>query len=305
MPGYKIFYLTAALEYFKYMEIPLALFPSWIVEQYDLAKHQKDGWVYLEMRQAVGGLPQAGILANKKLRRKLAPFGYYECVKTPGLWKHESWPLTFTLVVDDFGVKYESKDDVDHLIASIKSTYKLTKDWTGNLYCGISLNWDYINQTVDISMPGYIKKKLQEYNHVLPGRMQACPYSPEPKKFGADAQTPLVVDSSPLLNEKGLKRVQKIVGSILYYLRAVDMTVLMALSTIAVEQTKATAKTMGRCIQLLNYLASNSEAKVRYYASDMVMNIYSDASYLSETKAAEYAGIFSWDGCHKTESPSK
>jgi hypothetical protein len=94
--------------------------------------------------------------------------------------------------------------------------------------------------------------------------MQACPYSPEPKKFGADAQTPLAVDSSLLLDEKGLKRVQKIVGSILYYARAVDMTVLMALSAIAVEQTKVTAKTLGRCIQLLDYLASNSEGKVRY-----------------------------------------
>ncbi len=58
-------------------------------------------------------------MANKRLRRKVAPFGYYECIKTPGLWKHEMRPLTFTLVVDDFGVKYESKDDVDHLIASL------------------------------------------------------------------------------------------------------------------------------------------------------------------------------------------
>jgi hypothetical protein len=142
---------------------------------------------------------------NKKLRRKLALFGYHECVHTPGLWKHESRPLIFTLVIDDFGVKYENKEDVDHLIASMKSTYKLTMDWTGNLYCGISLDWDYVNQTVDISMPGYIKKKLQEYNHMLPGRMQACPYTPAPKKFGAHAQTPLDVDSSPWLDEKGIK----------------------------------------------------------------------------------------------------
>ncbi len=112
----KNFYLTAALEYFECMKIPLALFPSWIVKQYHLAKHQKNGWVYLEMRQAVWGLPQAGILANKRLRRKLAPFGYYECIETPGLWKHETRPLTFTLVVDNFGVKYESKDDVDILL---------------------------------------------------------------------------------------------------------------------------------------------------------------------------------------------
>ncbi len=96
---------------------------------------------------------------------------------------------------------------------------------------------------------------------MLPGQMQACPYTPAPKKFGAHAQTPLEVNSSPQLDEKGIKRVQKIVGSILYYARAVDMTVLMALSAIAVKQTKAMTKTMGKCIQLLDYLASNSEAK--------------------------------------------
>ncbi len=84
-----------------------------------------------------------------------------------------------------------------------------------------------------------------------------------------------------MLDAKGIKRIQQIVGSILYYARAVDMTVLMALSSIAVEQTKATEKTLGRCLQLLNYLASNLEAKVRYHASDMIMNIHSDASYLS------------------------
>ncbi len=69
---------------------------------------------------AVWGLPQAGVLANKHLRRKLALFGYHECVNTPGLWRHETRAISFTLVVDDFGVKYVKKDDVDHLIASIK-----------------------------------------------------------------------------------------------------------------------------------------------------------------------------------------
>jgi len=284
------FYLTAALEYFEYMRIPLALFPTWIVEQYDLKRHALNDYVHLEMRRAVWGLPQAGILANKRLRRKLAPFGYYECVNTPGLWYHVSRPISFTLVVDDFGVKYVGKEHADHLIASIRSTYKkLTEDWTGSLYCGISIEWDYVGRTVDISMPGYITKKLQEYKHLLPGRVQNCPYTPEPKRFGADAQAPLVPDATALLDAAGIKRVQQIVGSILYYARAVDMTVLMALSSIAVEQTRATEKTMGRCIQLLDYLARNSEAKVRYHASDMIMNIHSDASYLSETKARSRA----------------
>jgi hypothetical protein len=61
-------------------------------------------------------------------------------------------------VVDDFGVKYINKSNVEHLIASLKANYALTVDWTGNLYCGISLDWEYVNRWVDISMPGYIKK---------------------------------------------------------------------------------------------------------------------------------------------------
>jgi hypothetical protein len=53
----KNFYLTAALEYYEYMKMPLSLFPQWIVQQYNLNTHAKDGWVHLEMRRAVWGLP--------------------------------------------------------------------------------------------------------------------------------------------------------------------------------------------------------------------------------------------------------
>jgi hypothetical protein len=238
----KKIYLTAALEYYKYMKIPLALFPLWTIEQYNLNKMALDGWVYIKMQKAVWGLPQAGILANKCLRRKLAPFGYYKCINTPGLWRHESCPLTFTLVVDDFGIKFVNKNDVDHLISSIKKTYTLTKDWTGNLYCRITLVWDYVQCTVDISMPGYIKKKLQEYKHIRHKKMQTCLYSPKPKRFGMEAQAPLPPDALPRLDAKGIKQVKQIVGSILYYARMVDMMVLMALSSITVEQLKQRKK---------------------------------------------------------------
>ncbi len=139
-----------------------------MVKQYNLTELAIHGWVYIKMRHAVWGLAQDGILANKCLHQKLAPFGYFECMNTPGLWRHESRPISFTLVVDNFGVKYVNKKDVDNLIASIKTTYSLTKDWTGNLYCGIVLEWDYKNGHVDISMPSYITKKRQEYGHIMP-----------------------------------------------------------------------------------------------------------------------------------------
>ncbi len=132
----------------------------------NLNKKVLSSWVYIGMRRAVWGLLQEGILANKRLCRKLAPFGYYENATNPCLWRHELQPLIFTLVVDNFGVKFVNKEEVNHLISSIKTTYKLTKDWTGNLYCGITLEWIYVMHNVNILMPGYIKKKLQIYKHV-------------------------------------------------------------------------------------------------------------------------------------------
>ena len=113
------------------------------------------------------GLPQAGILANKLLRKRLAPHKYYECVNTPGLWRHQTQPITFSLVIDNFGIKYVGKEHADHLITCLKEKYKLTEDWLGDLYCGINLDWNYDKCTLLISMPGYIKKQLLKYKHAV------------------------------------------------------------------------------------------------------------------------------------------
>ena len=285
----KNFYLTAPLDRYEYMKMPIGLFPSWIIEQYNLMEHVLNGFVYLEMRRAVWGLPQAGILANKLLRKRLLPHGYYECNNTPGLWKHSTRPISFTLVVDDFGVKYVGREHAEHLIACIKKTYELTEDWTGDLYCGIKLNWDYKARTVDLSMPGYIKNVLQKYKHRMPTSPQHCPYSPAPKQYGDKAQAPLPVDISPSLSAEEIKEIQRVIGSILYYARAVDITVLMALSSIAIEQSKGTTSTMEKAKQLLDYLATYPDATIRFRASDMIMNVHSDASYLSEANARSRA----------------
>ncbi len=115
--------------------------------------------IHIEMQKAIWGLHQAGILAIKKLRQELKPHEYHKHKNTPGLWYHKTRPISFTLVVDNFGVKYVGKEHVDHLITSLKqSNYKLTEDWTGSLYCGISLDWNYKAGHVDIFMSGYIKK---------------------------------------------------------------------------------------------------------------------------------------------------
>ena len=150
------------------MKMPLSFFPSWTREQYNLDKLAKNGFVYLEMHRAVWSLPQAGILAKQLLQNRLLLHGYYECKHTPGLWRHLARPISFTSVVDDFGVKYVGKEQVDHLLKCIQEKYELMEDLLGNLYCGIKLNWDYNACSFDISMPGYIKKLLQKYKHKCP-----------------------------------------------------------------------------------------------------------------------------------------
>jgi hypothetical protein len=131
-------------------------------------------------------------------------------------------------------------------------------------------------------MPGYIIKQLQKYRYASLPRPQHCPYAPQPKQFGSKAQCPLPPDASPPLCNANIKHVQRIIGSILYYTCAVDLTVLMALSMIASKQAKGTQQTMAKTKRLLNYLATHPNVTVRFHASNMILNIHSDALYLSE-----------------------
>ena len=84
-----------------------------------MEKKTKNGYVYVEIRRSIYGLPQAGKLANTPLKEHLAPYGYFEVAHTPGLWQHITCPIAFSLIVDDFGVKYVHKEDADHLANSL------------------------------------------------------------------------------------------------------------------------------------------------------------------------------------------
>ena len=151
-----------APEDYKYMRMPLALFPEHTVAQYDLQRKAKGGYVYVEIRRAIYGLPQAGALANKLLKKRLAPFGYYKVAHTPGLWKHVSRPVAFSLVVDDFGVKYQRKADIRHLLTALRENYMVATDWEGSKYAGINLDWDYKRIEVHLSMPEYCRDAMEQ-----------------------------------------------------------------------------------------------------------------------------------------------
>ncbi|KAL7483590.1 hypothetical protein ACHAW6_009234 [Cyclotella cf. meneghiniana] len=94
------------------------------------------------------GLLQAGLLANKLPEKRLNKNRYLESKMVAGLWAHKTRPIQFTLVVDNFGVKYFGKEHADHLLKTLEQHYKVTADWTGNQYIGIHLQWDYAKQHV-------------------------------------------------------------------------------------------------------------------------------------------------------------
>ncbi len=190
--------------------------------------------------------------------------------------QNRSYSIGSTLQLRSIG-----REHVKHLIACITEKYKLTKDWTGDLYCRIKLNWAYDAHTLDISMPGYIQILLLKYKHCMPAKPQHCPYAPAPKQYGAAAQFPFPVNVSPKLSPDEIKEIQWVIGSILYYAHAVDITVLMALSSIAIKQSKGTTNTTKKAKQLLDYLTTNRDAIIRFKASNMIMNFNLDASYLS------------------------
>jgi hypothetical protein len=96
------------------MVINLASLPQETIDKYDLNELAQDGKVYIEIQKGMHGLPQAGILTNELLQRNLDQDGYRPTTHTHGLWTHDNRPISFSLVVDDFGVRYFGREHAEH-----------------------------------------------------------------------------------------------------------------------------------------------------------------------------------------------
>jgi hypothetical protein len=285
------FYLNTPMERYEYLKMKYDNFPPDVIAHYKL--HDKvtpDGYIYVEARKGVYGLPQAGILAQKLLEERLAKKGYHQSKTTPGFWTHEWRPICFTLVVDDFGVKYVGREHAEHLLSAIEEDYTCKADWEGTRYLGLTLDWDYDRREVHLSMPGYVHEALQRFQHAMPRRLQHQPHPNVEPSYGTKIQYANAADSSRPLTPKEKTFVQQVLGTFLYYARAVDGTMLTALSAIAAEQSAPTEKTMKKIKAFLDYAASHPDAILTYRPSDMVLAVHSDASYLIEPNARSRAG---------------
>ena len=78
----------------------------------------------MEIIRGMYVLPQARVLAIKLLKECLRNHGYYEVPHIPGLFQHVTRQIWFTLVVDDFGIKYVGKENIDHLLNALREEYQ-------------------------------------------------------------------------------------------------------------------------------------------------------------------------------------
>jgi hypothetical protein len=145
-------------------------------------------------------------------------------------------------------------------------------------------------------MQGYIKAALHKYQHAAPTCPEHAPYTWNPPVYGAKAQYVENETTSPALSAKDVNKLKQLTGTLFYYTRAVDPTLIMPINVLASEQSKATADTADKVIKILNYCNTHPETKIRYHASDMILHIHNDAPYLSEREAKRRAGGFFYMG---------
>ena len=156
-------------------------------------------------------------------------------------------------------------------------------------YIGINLKWDYSNHTVELSMPEYVKHALHKFQHLIPSRPERSNYVHNAPIYGRSIQYSEPEYSSDLLPPSDCNLIQQILDIFLYYGITLDNTLLVSLNGISLEQSKATDNTSKNITKLLNYLATHSEAVIKYHASGMQLYAHSDASYLSVSKARSRA----------------
>jgi hypothetical protein len=144
-------------------------------------------------------------------------------------------------------------------------------------------------------MPGlsiHAKLRAESFETFLTksSKLQNAPNQSVPIQYGAKKQYAMQESTASLLDDKAKQFIQQVCGKFLFLGRAVDSTLLCPISAIASQSSKPTEETMLHTLQLLHYLAMQEDAVLSYHASDLVLAVYSNASYLSKPKAQSQVG---------------
>ncbi len=198
----KDFYLNTPTVRYEYMQLRLADMPKDVIVHYKLNEiATPEGYIYCKIQKGMYGLPQAGINAQQLLKERLQKDRYRQSTTTPDLWQQDTRPISFSLIVDDFRVKYVGEENTQHLLETVRKYYKCSCNWKGK-------------QTADLPLSGTTRegkytspcretsKKLSPASTPPPPAKQQDQLYPHVKpNYGAKKQYSQEDDDSPTLNK--------------------------------------------------------------------------------------------------------
>jgi hypothetical protein len=283
------FYLGTALPHPEFIRIPVKFIPKKVMRFYHLHPFLHKGALYCIVLKTHYGLPQAGALSQARLFEHLESNGYHQLYHAPALFRNKTGSIRFALVVDDFAVVWSSNKSMNHFLSTLRKLYTIKVDYNGYKYLGLSININRKQRHVTLSMPGYIARLLKRVRpNGIKGATTPAIYSP-PNFKNPKSQT-ATVDDSPLASPTQHHELQVVVGTLLYYARTVDPTIMTAVHELGSVQAKPTQKDMRKLERLLQYVSTHQHQGIRFHASTMQLQVQSDASYLCRPKARSVLG---------------
>ncbi len=267
------------------------------------------GNVLFEVVGSMYGHPAAGLISYTDLVTHLAAHGYYQSRLIPCLFMNHDKSITFTLVVDDIGIKYKhGSDEIKHLqkiLAKPISKWEVKFDLTGSQYNGQRLQWNYdkSHPTLIKDVPAYIKQTAHELHPGEKIRKYTTPSRYVAPTYGKQDLAPVQSTAKPTTAAE-TKYIQKVHGKLLYYAMQADPALEPAVIDISKQLATPTQDTLNDTKRLLGYAVHNPNRGIMYTASDMEYRIQTDASHHRDPGSKSMAG-----GIHylsnKDDSPTK
>jgi hypothetical protein len=203
----KDFFLGTPMANFEYMKIHIRDIPKAIMDLYHLWDLFDDkgfvdskSTVECTVSHKPAALPpQAGRIAYDYLKDLLAPHGYTPCELTPGLWKQNAAHLVLPCS-RPFWRKVRQQSRRRHLLAALGERYEYKTDWDGTRYCGLTIRWDYERREC----------LLMRFRHKIPSLREDALHAWQKLHYCQKIQWTPDIDTSPLLDPAGKKRLQEL-----------------------------------------------------------------------------------------------
>ena len=292
---FKDYYLGSKLPRSEWLRISTKYMNEELLIQ--LQNYIVAGTVLFEVVGSMYGHPAAGLIAYTDLVTHLAAHGYFQSRLIPCLFMNQDKSITFTLVVDDIGIKYKhGSGEIKHLqkiLAKPCSKWDVKFDLTGSQYNGQRLQWNYdkSNPTLIKDIPAYMKQAAQELHpneiikrYTTPSRYVAPTYGKHESPLA-----PMQSSAAPTTAAE-TKYIQQVHGKLLYYAMQADPSLEPAVIDISKQLAKPTQDTLRDTKRLLGYAVHNPNRGILYKASDMEYRIQTDASHHRDPGSRSMAG---------------